>query len=930
MEPNDPVRERLRELVAALLEEPDSERAAALERACRDHPELAAQLRARMTRLEQMGLAGLLSQRPVADIPERLGDFRLLRRLGGGGMGVVYLARQESLARDVALKLIRPELLYFPGSRERFRREVEVVARLQHPGIVPVYSVDDDGDVPHFAMEWIDGQSVEELLRALRDRDLRRLTAADFVVLIGGDPAQLPPAQRAQSYVDRALLLVRDAALALQHAHERGVLHRDLKPSNLMVARDGRVRLVDFGLASTEGSSRLTRSGAQLGSLPFMSPEQLERGAEAVTARSDVYSLGVVLFELLAGRAAYDAGSETELRRQILASDHPPLRTLNGAVSWEVETIALKAMEGDPARRYASAADFAADLDHALRREPIAARRASLALRLRRFVQRRPAIAVGATLGTLLLVGGPTVWAFQERRYGERLEEQLDRETKANAVARRSAARARAAVNEFLTTVADKTLNNVPGSEEKQRALHGRALELFEEILAEDPDDPDLQLDVARTFLLAGHRIARLGDKARGEATFARALALLDESRPKLAAHPAWRRARAEVLIEQAAMQRDGGSPVEPVLPAMEEAAALLRGLMAAGPDTAAKKALVMALNLAANTHTQLGRPERAIEFFAEMVLLQDELRAEFPSDLELAENAASLRANLGSARRHVGDLAAAEVDMRAALAEFERLLKVMPSRTPLRFYSAGIRSNLAIVVAKQGREAEAAATLREVVADFEKLAADFPQVPIYRRELAGDLLRRAEYLPADAAEEAISCIERAQEMIAGLEPALAQPRFTASLALDAARQLGERLFAAGDPGRGLEVLQEARAATEAHAAGSTESSDALLLAHAAHALASTAAEEFDDRDRADQERAALAALERALAQAVTREERLDARELLLEVLGTVAELEAARAFSAEELAGLAARWKGLLAGDAEVAARVDRWLARS
>ncbi|MBL8843481.1 MAG: serine/threonine protein kinase, partial [Planctomycetes bacterium] len=833
-------------------------------------------------------------------------------------------------SRDGALKLIRPELLYFPGSRERFRREVEVVARLQHPGIVPVYSVDDDGDVPHFAMEWIDGQSVEELLRALRDRDLRRLTAADFVALLGGDPAQLPPAARAQSYVDRALELVRDAALALQHAHERGVLHRDLKPSNLMVARDGRVRLVDFGLASTEGSSRLTRSGAQLGSLPFMSPEQLERGAEAVTARSDVYSLGVVLFELLAGRAAYDAGSETELRRQILASDHPPLRTLNPSISWEVETIALKAMESDPARRYASAADFAADLDHALRHEPIAARRASPALRLRRFAQRRPALAVGVTLGTLLLVGGPTVWAFQERRLGKKLEEQLDKETKANAVARRSAARARAAVNEFLTTVADKTLNNVPGSEEKQRTLHGRALELFEEILAEDPGDPDLQLDVARTFLLAGHRIAHLGDKARGEATFTRALALLEASKATLGNHPNWRRARAEVLVERAAMQRDGGEALEPVIADMTEAAALLRELLAAGPDPAAKRALVMALNLEANSRTELGQPERAIASFAEMVALQDELRADSPSDLELAENAASLRANLGSARRHAGELAAAEADLRVAIAEFERLLKVLPSRTPLRFASAGVRSNLAILEAKQGRVADGAETLRGVVADFEKLAAEFPQAPIYRRELASDLLLRAEYLPAEAAEEAIGCIERAQELIGALEPALAQPRFTAALALAAQRQLGERLYAAGDPDAGLEALQAAHAGAREHGKESRESGDALLLATAAHALASTAAAEYADADRAEHEREALAALERALEQAVTREQRQDARELLLEVLATVEELAKARAMGTEELAAIGARCNALLPGDAEVGARVAPWLARS
>ncbi len=928
----DPERERLRDLVAKVIEEHELDGPAALERACLANPTLAAQLRQRMDRLARMGLAGL-GTKPMADaIPERLGEFRLLRRLGGGGMGVVYLAEQESLHRQVALKLIRPELLYFSGSRERFRREVEVVAKLNHPGIVPVYSVDDDGDVPHFAMEWVDGKSVEELLRELRDRDLSRMSSAEWSALIGESAAAAPAtgAGDPRTFIERVLELIRDAALALQHAHERGVLHRDLKPSNLMVARDGRVRLVDFGLASTEGTSRLTKSGAQLGSLPFMAPEQLEQGADAVTARSDLYSLGVVLYELLAGRAAFDSGSDVELRRQILASDTPLLRSLNRAVSWEVETIALTAMERDPARRYASAADFARDLDHALRREPIAARRAPSWLRVRRFAQRRPALAVGAILGTLLLLGTPTVWAIQERRLGEKLQVRLVAETKAKAAAKRSAGRARAAVNDFLTTVADKTLNNVPGTEEKQRSLLGRALELFEEILAESPDDPDVQYDVARTFLLAGHRFGRLGDKARGEATFARSLALLDAARPTMGDHPAWRRARAEVLIEQAVAARDGGAAPDTVIEPMREAAALLRGLLALGDDAAAMKVLLMAQNLAANAHTELGQPELAIESFIEMTVLQEKLRAAAPNDLELAENCAALRANLGAARRHAGDLAAAEIDIRAALAEFDRLLKVMPTRTALRFYSAGLRSNLAVVEELTGRADAAADTLREVIAQFERLAADFPQVPIYRRELASDLLLLARYLPATAAEEAITRIEQAQAIIPSLEPALGEPRRCAWMAITAQLRLGERLYAAGDPGAGLEALTAAHAAAGPHAEESSKFDDALLLARAAHALATVAAEEFADDDRARFEREALAALEQAFQNAKTREERAEARELLFEAIATVEALSAARAIGTEELATLASRWLQLLPDDAELGARIAPWRSRS
>ena len=255
-------------------------------------------------------------------VPERLGPFRLGELLGGGGMGVVYRATEDELDREGALKIIRPEHLYFPGARERFRREVETIAGLQHPGIVPVYVVGEQDGVPYLAMECIEGCTLADVLRRARGRAAGHLTGRDFAQLVDSDRSGGPGGDAntsgdlfAGTWEQVCLRIVARVAEALEHAHQRGVLHRDLKPSNVMVTagdveRGGasRVMLFDFGLATTSRATRLTRSGAHLGSLPYMSPEQTA-GTEHLGPATDVYSLGVTLYELLTLKPAFDPGT---------------------------------------------------------------------------------------------------------------------------------------------------------------------------------------------------------------------------------------------------------------------------------------------------------------------------------------------------------------------------------------------------------------------------------------------------------------------------------------------------------------------------------------------------------------------------------------------------------------------------------------------
>jgi len=300
---------------------------------------------------------------------DRLGDYRLLKRLGGGGMGTVYVAEQVALRRIVALKVIRPELQASDTAMRRFEREALAIARLRHPNVVTVHELGAAGDVRYLAMELVPG-------RPLRD------------VIAGERPA-----------VPRILSWIRQVARALHAAHEQGVVHRDVKPSNILITPEDRAVLLDFGMAHlTEvGATTLTRSFA--GSPSYAAPEQL--GLGEVDARTDVYALGVSLYECLTGRLPFEGGTMEGLFRQILTEDPPSPRSLNPAVEPSVEIVTLKAMEKRPQDRYRTAAAFGADLDALLHAQPIRARPPTPLTLARRHARRHPARA--AAIATLVV-----------------------------------------------------------------------------------------------------------------------------------------------------------------------------------------------------------------------------------------------------------------------------------------------------------------------------------------------------------------------------------------------------------------------------------------------------------------------------------------------------------------------------------------------
>jgi serine/threonine protein kinase/Flp pilus assembly protein TadD len=413
-------------------ERPDPEEYAA------SHPEAAPLLRKVLAALDVLGqslasAAAVAAAAADAPVEGTLGDFRVIREVGRGGMGIVYEAEQISLRRRVALKVLPFAATMDPRQLQRFHNEARAAAGLHHTNIVPVYGVGCERGVHYYAMQFIEGRTLSELIGQRRAPASGGCQPAVSSSIQGVDtvdtprspePATMPPAAqtsvapRDAAYFRQVAQWGIEAAEALDCAHALGVVHRDVKPANLLVDAAGRLWVTDFGLAQVQSDPRLTMTGDLVGTLRYMSPEQALAKRMVIDHRTDVYSLGATLYELLTLQPVFGGADRQELLWQIALEEPKPPRQVNRAIPADLETVVLKAMEKNAAERYATAQEMGDDLERSLRDEPILAKRPGLLARGRKWA-RRHKVLVRAALAVMLAVlslGAAVLWREQQQR----------------------------------------------------------------------------------------------------------------------------------------------------------------------------------------------------------------------------------------------------------------------------------------------------------------------------------------------------------------------------------------------------------------------------------------------------------------------------------------------------------------------------------
>ena len=418
-----------------------------------EHPEHASELRRLLPAiavLAELSRSGADRGVVPVDVPGGgvLGDFRIVREVGRGGMGVVYEAEQISLHRRVALKVLPFAAVADPRHLQRFKNEALAAASLDHPHVVKVYGVGCERGIHFIALQYVEGRSLAELIRERRDgpatvpapvevQDPTRTLAPEATddaptaaqkSAVGAGSSRTPADS---AYVRRVAEWGIQAAEGLEHAHGLGIVHRDVKPGNLLVDERGELYVADFGLAKLAADPGMTGTGDVLGTLRYMSPEQADAKHDLVDHRSDVYSLGVTLYELLTLTPAFDGTDRQDILSKVTGSDPVSPRKLERHIPRDLETVVLKALEKDPDRRYQSAKELADDLRRFLNHEPVRAKPATLAQRARKWGRRHPAVVRSALLVLVLVAAGSSLSSWLVWREKGRTADALAAETAA-------------------------------------------------------------------------------------------------------------------------------------------------------------------------------------------------------------------------------------------------------------------------------------------------------------------------------------------------------------------------------------------------------------------------------------------------------------------------------------------------------------------
>lgn len=613
-----------------------------------------------------------------------IGPYRILREIGRGGMGTVYLAERQdpAFSQKVAIKVLNRGL-DTDSLLRRFEAERRTLARLQHPNIVRLFDggATDDGR-PYFAMELVEGAPHIEYAAA-----------------------------HGLSIEDRITLMA-EICDAVEYAHRNLVLHRDLKPANILVAENGRPRLLDFGIAQaldrdpTEG---FTRTAERRLTPQYASPEQML--GKPLSTASDVYSLGVLLCEILTGRRPIEVLPDDGLAALLDAEPRAPSTlvadtTARKRLRGDLDTIVLKALQKEPSRRYAGADALANDLRRHLQGHPVSARADTLRYRLSRFTRRHRVAVAASTVGLLVSAGGVAATLYQARIAHAESERAVRRFAETRKLAKA-----------LLGEIHDSVMN-LPGSIEARSLIVKRSLEYLDGLRSDPGSDAALTREVAQAYVRVGDvqglpRYANLGDRTGARSSYQKALALREGIRAAFANDAAFQ-------IEGFQLEQRIGE-VEDALGDLKAASARFRKAVGDGrallarpgaPPTALREvATAEALlgdTLGSSLRPNLGDPEAALEHYRAAVDLVDRwLRLE-PASGERRHFSANFRARLGRTLASLGRVTEAIPELEAAIAILNAAQKEFPNVTPIRRDLASHRRLLAAVLVEAGRPAEA------------------------------------------------------------------------------------------------------------------------------------------------------------------------------------------------------------------------------